>query len=319
MALDPDLEGFLELAQLSRLSGKSRPLQDFGVERARHEFEQTSQVLDSAPPAGVSVQTLSIPCRDGQAMPARLYRDENASDGASPVVLYLHGGGYVVGSLDSHDAVCRRLAAVSGHAVLAPAYRLAPEHPFPTAVHDSLDAANWLAEQGPSLEIDTGAVFFAGDSVGATLATVLAITAVEQPQALALKPRGQLLFYPVTDASRERNSHTQYDEGYLLETDTLRWFYRHYAGQTEARHDWRMSPLLAHPHRPIAPALVSLAQYDPLHDEGLAYAEHLRTLGTEVTLNVEAGLTHDFLRMGGITERAHAIYAAVAAWLAEHR
>ena len=317
MPLDPDLEGFLELAHMGRLSGKSQPMHALSVQQARAEFEQTSAVLDPCPPASVSVTTLSVPTRDGQAMPARLYRAAGSGSELQATILYLHGGGYVVGSLDSHDSICRRLAASGRHAVLAPAYRLAPESPFPTAVHDALDAANWLAENAASLYLDHQRTHVAGDSVGATLATVLAITAVMQPRQIQLQPRSQLLFYPVTDTSTLRPSHSRYAEDHLLETATLEWFYQHYCPTPEQRLDWRVSPLLVQDLPALAPAYISLAEYDPLYDEGLAYAERLKARGTAVTLEVQKGLTHDFLRMNGIVAGVEGIYHKLEQWLAD--
>lgn len=316
MSLDPDLEGFLELAQMGRLSGKSSALHELDLALARTQFETTSQVLDPCPPGAINVTTLSIPTRDGQSIAARLYRADASDTALLPTLLFFHGGGYVVGSLDSHDSICRRLAASGRQAVLAPAYRLAPQYPFPTAVHDALDAANWLAEQATALHLDNQRVTLAGDSVGATLATVLAITAVKQPQALQLKPRAQLLFYPVTDTSRQRDSHRRYAQDYLLETATLEWFYHHYCADPAQHLDWRVSPLLASGLGELAPAYVSLAEYDPLFDEGLEYARLLEASGTSVTLKVQQGLTHDFLRMGGIVADVEAIYTAVDRWLA---
>lgn len=315
MPLDPDLEGFLELAELGRLSGKSQPMHALSVQQARDEFEQTSQVLDPCPPGAIEVTELSIPTRDGQPMSARLYRSSSQQFDLQPAVLYFHGGGYVVGSLDSHDSICRRLAASGQQAVLAPAYRLAPQAPFPTAVDDALDAANWLAEHAAQLNIDNRRVSVAGDSAGATLATVLAISAVLQPQLIQLRPKAQLLFYPVTDASRQRPSHQRYGEGFLLESETLQWFYQHYSADAEQLKDWRISPLLTPDLQALAPAYVSLAEYDPLFDEGLAYAERLSATGTNVTLNIQHGLTHDFLRMSGISEAIPGVYAAIDEWL----
>ena len=315
MPLDPDLEGFLELAELGRLSGKSQPMHALSVQQARDEFEQTSQVLDPCPPGAIEVTELSIPTRDGRPMSARLYRSSSQQFDLQPAVLYFHGGGYVVGSLDSHDSICRRLAASGQQAVLAPAYRLAPQAPFPTAVDDALDAANWLAEHAAQLNIDNRRVSVAGDSAGATLATVLAISAVLQPQLIQLRPKAQLLFYPVTDASRQRPSHQRYGEGFLLESETLQWFYQHYSADPEQLKDWRISPLLTPDLQALAPAYVSLAEYDPLFDEGLAYAERLSATGTTVTLNIQHGLTHDFLRMSGISEAIPGVYVAIDEWL----
>ncbi|OUM22386.1 lipase [Pseudomonas sp. 1239] len=314
MALDPDLEGFLELAEMGRLSGRTRALHELEVAQARADFEAASAILDPAPPAALQVRSLSLPSRDGQALQLRLYRQAQDTPQHQAAILYLHGGGNVVGSLDSHDSVCRRLAASGRHAVLALGYRLAPEHPFPTAVNDTLDAADWLAEHAGALGIDSRQVSVAGDSAGATLATVLAMSA--QQGACRLMPQAQLLFYPVTDISVERGSHERYAEGYLLERDTLRWFNRHYCADAAQRTDWRASPLLAAHDQPQLRTYISLAEYDPLFDEGQAYAERLKASGTEVTLCVEQGLTHDFLRMGGISSsRVEGIYADVERWL----
>jgi acetyl esterase len=315
MALHPDLAGFLELVEFGRLTGRSLPMHAMDVAQARAEFEGSSQVLDPSPPGSLQVSELNVPARDGAILPARLYRTGDAGGALQPVIFYLHGGGYVVGSLDSHDSVCRRLAAMGEFAVLAADYRLAPEQPFPVALHDVLDAANWLAEQASALGLDNRRVVLAGDSVGASLAAVLAITAVEQPEVLAFKPLAQLLFYPVTDISCQRESHRQHAEGYLLETPTLEWFYQHYAPQPEQRLDWRVSPLLSTLRAPLAPAYLFVAEYDPLHDEGIAYRDWLVAGGTEVTFARVEGLTHDFLRMSGIVGQVGGIYQDVGRWL----
>ncbi|WP_028694444.1 alpha/beta hydrolase [Pseudomonas cremoricolorata] len=315
MPLDPDLEGFLELAELGRMTGKSQPMHHLSVSQAREEFERSSQILDPSPPAALEVVVHSLDTRDGACIEARLYRAAGTGERALPCILYLHGGGYVVGSLDSHDSICRRLAADGEFAVLAPAYRLAPEQRFPVAVNDAQDSAEWLHAHAESLGLDPQRLIVAGDSAGATLATVLAISAACAPQAQGFAPCAQLLFYPVADVAQTRPSHQRFDEGYLLESDTLEWFYQHYLGEPAQRHDWRVSPLRAESLPVLAPAYLSLAEYDPLHDEGLAYAEHLRASGTPLTLVTQHGLTHDFLRMSGITGQVEGIYRTVGEWL----
>ncbi|MDZ5601673.1 alpha/beta hydrolase [Pseudomonas sp. RP23018S] len=314
MPLDPDLEGFLELAELGRLSGKQQPLHALSVAQARATFAFSSEVLDPSPPGAVQVSTHAIECRDGEQLHARLYRPAGSAE-PLPCLLYFHGGGYVVGGLDSHDSVCRRLATCSAHAVLAPAYRLAPEQVFPTAVHDAEDSAAWLVRQAAGLGVDSARISVAGDSAGATLATVLAIAAARGELAAGFAPRAQLLFYPVTDTAQPRPSHARFAEGYLLESATLEWFYQHYLSEPGQRRDWRASPLRAQGLPALAPAYLSLAEYDPLYDEGLAYAAHLRASGTSVTLLTQHGLTHDFLRMSGITGQIDGIYSAVGDWL----
>lgn len=313
MSVHPDLSAFLELAEFGRLTGKSQPLHALPLAQGRGDFERTSQILDPNPPGDITVRTVQLPTRDGSVLEGRLYRLAAGADQVLPTILYFHGGGYVVGSLDSHDSVCRRLALSGEFAVLAPAYRLAPEYPFPTAVHDALDSVSALKAQAEQLHLDPQRLVVAGDSAGATLAAVLAITAANHPADIALKPVAQLLFYPVTDMTTERTSHRTYAEGYLLESETLEWFYQHYANAA-ARQDWRASPLLAPLAAAQAPAYISLAQYDPLFDEGMAYAEALASGETVVALGVERGLSHDFLRMGGIVASVDDIYRRALQW-----
>ncbi|WP_448089725.1 alpha/beta hydrolase [Pseudomonas azerbaijanoccidentalis] len=314
MAVLPELEAFLELAEFGRLTGKSRAMHEQTPQQARIDFEASSTFLD-VPLDTVVCENFTIAARDGHSLAARLYRDGHAVDGLQPVILYFHGGGYLVGSLDSHDALCQRLAAQGGFALLTVDYRLAPEWRFPTPVQDACDTGNWLVREGAGHGLDASRVALAGDSVGATLATVLALIAVREPEELALKPKAQLLVYPVTDATTHRASHRDFAEGYLLETPTLDWFYAHYGRTPADLANWRCSPLLAPDLSGMAPALVYLAGHDPLHDEGLAYAERLRAAGNDVTLLEQPGMTHDFLRMAGLLSEVEAIHAEVAGWV----
>ncbi|NUT76229.1 alpha/beta hydrolase [Pseudomonas sp. C1C7] len=314
MPVLPELEAFLELAEFGRLTGKSRPMHEQTPQQARLDFEAASGFLD-VPLTTITCENFTIPARDGHSLAARLYRNGQAVDGLQPVMLYFHGGGYVVGSLDSHDALCRRLAAQGGFALLTVDYRLAPEWKFPTPVHDACDAGNWLVREGAAHGLDANRTALAGDSVGATLATVLSLIAVRQPEDLRLNPKAQLLVYPVTDATTHRASHRDFAEGYLLETPTLDWFYAHYARTPADLADWRCSPLLAEDLSGLSPALVYLAGHDPLHDEGLAYAERLRAAGNDMTLLEQPGMTHDFLRMAGLLGEVAGIHDEAARWV----
>lgn len=313
MSLLPDLEDFLSLAEMGRMTGKSLPMHALTPAQARSEFELSASVFD-VPVPHVDSDELRIPARDGFSLRARLYRRPGLEVSPVPVVVYFHGGGYVIGSLDSHDALCRRLAALGGFALLAVDYRLAPEWVFPTAVHDACDAVNWLLRNGTKQGLDASRVAFAGDSAGGTLSTVLSILAVYEPQEVAIVPRAQVLLYPVTDGSCKRDSHVRYAEGYLLETATMDWFYKHYA-TAEQLSDWRISPVLAADVSGLAPALVYLAGYDPLYDEGLAFAEQLKVAGNDVLLLEEPGMTHDFMRMSGLLEEVPGIHGRVVGWL----
>ncbi|MHC5351622.1 alpha/beta hydrolase [Metapseudomonas furukawaii] len=315
MSLHPELTAFLDLVEEGRLAGR-KPLHALEPQAAREEFEQASAGLLWPWPEQVRRRELSARSRDGARLGLRLYLPQVEADGPWPVLLYFHGGGYVVGSLDSHDGVCAELAWRTPCAVLAVDYRRAPEHRFPTALHDAEDALRWLVEEGAGHGLDVRRLAVGGDSAGATLATVLAIQSAEAPRQWP-ELRLQLLCYPSTDASRETVSRDLFDEGYLLETATLEWFYRQYQRTPEDRLDWRFSPLLRDCPSGAAPAFIGLAQYDPLRDEGLAYAEGLREAGVAVTLREYGGTTHDFLRMSAVMPGIQEIYEELARSLAQ--
>ncbi|WP_060481512.1 alpha/beta hydrolase [Pseudomonas sp. NBRC 111119] len=303
MALNPDIAAYLELVDGGRAAGRRNAMHLLSAQEARRQFDLASQMMDAGGIELAQVDDLQVPARDGHALAARLYSASRLNPQApAATVLYLHGGGYVVGSLDSHDGLCRALAESGEIAVLSIAYRCAPEWRFPTAVYDAEDAWAWLASHGQAYGLDPKRLAVAGDSVGGSLATVLAnrLASVMAP----VQPLLQVLIYPVTDASRQRASIERYASGYLLEKQTLEWFYDQYQSVADDRLDPRFSPLLGKPAQDAAPVLMLLAECDPLYDEGVAYAEHLRTAGARVELCVYEGMTHDFLRMGAIVEEA---------------
>lgn len=311
MSLNPEIAAFLDLIEANQ-SGEAMVFHRSSPEQARQAFEQSSRQMRWQAPQVDSLD-LTHPARDGASLALRLYRP--ASQGPWPVLVYLHGGGFVVGSLDSHDGVCREFCARTPCAVLAVEYRRAPECKFPTALHDCLDALAWLAANASEFSLDLQRLVYAGDSVGATLATVMAIEAVRDPE--ALQPKLQLLCYPVTDASTRSESMDLLGEGYLLESETLERFYDHYARTAEDRRDWRFSPLLAADLAGIAPAYVALAGFDPLLDEGRAYAQRLQAHGVGLQCRVYEGLVHDFLRMLMVTAEIDGIYDELAGVLRE--
>ncbi|WP_017530291.1 alpha/beta hydrolase [Pseudomonas fluorescens] len=311
MSLNPDIAAFLELVNSGRAAGKNLAMHQLSPEEARAQFDLSSQMMDAGAADLEQVDSVSIPTRDGQRLAARLYSARPLSPATpSAAVLYFHGGGYVVGSLDSHDALCRALAEIAGCAVVSVAYRLAPQWRFPTAAHDAADAWQWLVEQGAELGIDTRRLALAGDSVGGSLVAVLA-TQLAAERA-AVQPRLQVLIYPVTDASRSTPSLERYASGYLLEKDTLQWFYGLYERDVADRRDPRFSPLLGAVPPGLAPTLMVLGECDPLLDECLAYAAHLREGGALVKVTVYPGMTHDFLRMGAIIDEAEQAQEQIA-------
>ncbi|WP_085656284.1 MULTISPECIES: alpha/beta hydrolase [unclassified Pseudomonas] len=301
MSLNPDIAAFLQLVGNGRASGKRVGMHELTPEQAREQFDQSSLLMDAGGEDLAVVDELRLPVRDGALLDARIYSDKPLQPAAKrPALLYFHGGGYVVGSLDSHDSLCRALASMAGCVVLSVAYRLAPAFRFPTAADDARDAWDWLVGSAQDLGIDTARLAIAGDSVGGSLATVLAAQLTQAP----VRPLLQVLIYPVTDASRSTPTIERYAEGYLLEKASLEWFYSHYQRSAEDRLDPRFSPLLGEPSAQVAPVLLVLAECDPLHDEGVAYARHLQAAGVAVELKVYEGMTHDFMRMGAIVDEA---------------
>lgn len=216
------------------------------------------------------------------------------------VLVYFHGGGWVIGDLDTHDALCRDLAILSDCAVLAVHYRLAPEHPFPAAVDDARAALQWCAAQGAALGIDPNRLAVGGDSAGGNLAAVLALESRESGPALAL----QLLIYPALDlGSLDTESYRQCASGFGLTRADVTWFLDQYFGTDNAsRLDWRASPLQAPDLRELPPALVMTAEFDVLRSEGEDYAAALETAGNAVTLRRYDGATHGFMSMAGLFE-----------------
>ena len=282
--------------------------------QARVAYNRAAEVLEPPRAPLPRVQYLHIPATDGTALPARLYAPKPLAAGQDrlPVLLYLHGGGFVIGGLETHDSLCRQLALRSGGAVLALDYRLAPEHPFPTAVDDAWAAMRWLAGPGADqLGLDGQRLAVGGDSAGGTLATVCAIHARDIGLPLTL----QLLITPGTAALADTPSHRAYAQGFLLDADNIAWFFDHYIPLGQ-RHDWRFAPLEAEDLDGVAPAWLLLAECDPLVDEGLAYGDRLRAAGVPVDLDLVRGMTHDFIKMGRALPQAGQAQAAAAAALA---
>ena len=270
--------------------------------QAREFYDIGGPMLDLQPEPQVDrVEDISLPARDGHAMPARLYAPR--SETALPVLLYIHGGGFSVGSLTTHDVLCRQLSRQGHCAVVSLDYRLAPEHRFPVATHDAWDAVQWVSKSTHKLGLRANALAVGGDSAGGTLAAVCAHLARDSGLKLAM----QLLIYPGTAARQETPSHQTYDTGFMLDKATVDWFFDHYIDAKD-RDDWRFAPMLAERHDGLAPAWMGLAECDPLVDEGVAYADLLRMAGVAVDLEIYKGVVHGFVNMGRVipeARRAH--------------
>ena len=276
--------------------------------RARH-FSQARRALYRGPiePVG-SIQDRPIPGPAGD-IPLRIYTPDGS--GPFPALVYFHGGGWVVGDLDSHDPACRALANAAGCVVVSVGYRLAPEHQFPAAADDAYVATRWVADNPAELGIDGTRIAVGGDSAGGNLAAVVALMARDRggpPLAF------QLLIYPVTDSACDTASYEANATGYLLEKADMQWFWRHYLGAADAGSDPYASPLRASDLAGLPPALVLTAEFDPLRDEGEAYAARLQEAGVRTKVIRYDGVIHGFFGMlGAVDESRQAIDASADA------
>jgi acetyl esterase len=273
---------------------------------ARDFYSKGKEALQQ-PAADVAlVRDLALPGPAGP-VPLRLYRGLGTDPVQRlPCLLFLHGGGWVLGDLDTHDTVCRLLANAAGCAVLAVDYRLAPEHAFPAAIEDAVAMLRALPAEAAGLGIDAERVAVGGDSAGGNLAAVLALMARD-----GTVPRvcGQMLFYPALDMTFAAASHGAFSAGLPLTSSTMAWFRGHYAPDPATWRDWRASPALAGDLSGTAPAFVMTAGFDPLRDEGLGYADRLARAGVQVSTLHLADLPHGFLTMGRIIRAAEPVLA----------
>jgi acetyl esterase len=282
------------------------PLHTRTPAEARAAYQAGADVLEVPKAALARVEDLHIPARDGHALPARLYAP--STDAGLPVLMYLHGGGFTIGNLATHDILCRELARLAGCMVVSLDYRLAPEHRFPTAHNDAWDALQWLARQGQTLGAEPARLAVGGDSAGGTLAAASAILARDAGVPLAL----QLLIYPGCAPHQNTPSHATFARGLVLEEPAISWFFGNYVQSRDEREDWRFAPLLAPDVEGVAPAWVGLAECDPLVDEGIEYADKLRLAGVPVDLDIYRGVTHEFIKMGRAIPEARKAHADAA-------
>jgi acetyl esterase len=285
MPLDPQVRTFLD--QLKK-SGAVPPEQ-LSLPEARRQMEEASRALGPAP-AIRSIEERTIPSPGG-GIPIRIYRDCDEKN--APGVVYFHGGGWVIGSVSTHDKLCRELARDSGAVVLAVDYRLAPEHKFPAAADDAYTVTSWTAEQTQQLGIDQRKLIVAGDSAGGNLAAVTCLLARDR---LGPSISLQVLIYPITDFNFETGSYRDNAQGYYLSRETMQWFWAEYLTSPADGVNPYASPLRAERVEGLPPALVLTAEYDPLRDEGEAYARRLTASGVNVELTRYAGMIHGFIR-----------------------
>ena len=311
--LHPDARALIDLIEERRLPAMHtlHPVEARAFYRDRRSFTQ---------PAAPEVGGLRDTHCEGPhgPIPLRVYRPAGA--GASPVagstlpvLVYFHGGGWTIGDLDTHDVLCRQLCNGSGAVVVSVDYRMGPEHRFPAAVDDCLAATRWVARQAHELGVDAARLAVGGDSAGGNLAAVVAILARDAGD---LPVSFQLLIYPATDQRRRHASHTTNGRGYLLTTETISYYHDHYIADAAHDLDWRASPLLHGDLAGLPRALVLTAGFDPLRDEGLAYADRLVAAGNRATYVCYERQIHGFITMGKLIDEANSAVALCSAELA---
>ncbi len=290
MSHDPQVEAFL--IRQAEASLPAYPELTPAQARAQNEAGVAAVAGPPTPVALVRDDTIA-------GVPVRRYDPD--PDTTLPTLVYLHGGGWVLGSLDSHDSTCRALAARTPCRVVAVDYRLAPEHPFPAGLEDAWAVLRAVVAQAPH------PVAIGGDSAGGNLAAVLAVRARDAGIPLAL----QVLIYPVTDADLTTRSYREYASGHGMSKADMEWFWQHYMGDGDRFHP-EASPLRQESLAGVAPALVELSEYDVLHDEGLAYAQRLREAGVPVEVVEQQGMLHGFVRQAAIFDRTRVAWDEIA-------
>jgi acetyl esterase len=304
--LDPQAKAVLDMIALANRV----PVSQLTPSLARAQFIELCRRTGKSGDWAVATADHEIPGAAG-SLKSRLFRPRSAAAVRLPVLLFFHGGGFCIGDIDTHDAICRQLADAAQCAVLAVDYRLAPEHRFPAAVEDCQAALRFIAAEDADLSVDPQRIAVGGDSAGGNLAAVCAIFARDGGIRLA----GQVLIYPATDWVSSYPSREDYADGFLLTQEAIEWFGGNYVDASQ-RHDWRVSPMLVPDLSRLAPALIVCGECDPLLGESQAYAEKLRHCGNDVRFHLYPGMIHGFLTMGGVIGAADHVIAQSAAFLA---
>lgn len=307
--LDPDAAAVYQAFQ-----DAGRPsYETLSATEARAYYSAARLVSNPEPPELASVQSIAIPGPAGD-IPARLYtpRTMRQDGGLAPALVFFHGGGWVIGDLDTHDVVCRGIADEGELLVISVDYRLAPEHKFPAAVDDAIAATRWIADNARKLGIDPEQLSVGGDSAGGNLAAVVALHARDHGGPLLA---GQVLIYPATDFSMRHPSHSEPETSVLLTHSVIRWFGAHYLSGPEDADDWRASPARAETLAGLPPAFVMTAGADPLRDEGEEYARRLADAGVPVEHRTYPGQFHGFLTMGKLLPQANVAVSQISDWL----
>jgi acetyl esterase len=309
VTLDPDAAAIYQAFQEA-----GRPAYEtLTAPEAREYYLNARFVSNPEPPELESDKSLSIPAPHG-ALPARIYtpRKLRKSNGLAPCLVFFHGGGWVIGNLDSHDAACRTLAHEGDLIVISVDYRLSPEHKFPAAVEDAIAATAWISSNALALDIDATRLMVGGDSAGGNLAAVVAIHARDSG---GPKLAGQVLIYPGTDFRMTHPSHSEPETSILLTHSVIRWFRDHYLSGPADVDDWRASPARVASLAGLPPAYLLTAGADPLRDEGNEFATRLKDAGVPVTYRTFPGQFHGFFTMGKLLPQANVAAREIGEWL----
>ncbi len=307
MPLDPQVKTLIFQAAAAGLP----PYPTLTPDEARRVMVERAAMTAGVPQPVAAVEDHRIPGPGGQLI-LRVYTP--AGQGPFPVLVYFHGGGFVLGSVDTHDHLCRAITNASGCLVASVDYRLAPEHRFPAAVEDAYFATRWVAANAATLNGNPARLAVGGDSAGGNLAAVVALLARERG---GPSIRHQLLLYPVTNHAFDTPSYQANGSGYMLSRADMEWYWNHYLASEADGRSPHASPLRAEELRDLPPALVITAEFDPLRDEGEAYAARLEEAGVSVVLTRYEGMIHGFLRFHNVLDQGQRAVEQIGAALRE--
>lgn len=307
MTLNPQTQAILDAIEAAEAAGRPK-VETLSPDEARQMFIDTRGAVTPDPQDVAMVRDIMVPGPGGD-IPVRYYRPMGSEEGQRlPVLIYFHGGGWVIGDIETHDVICRMAANEGGFAVFNVDYRLAPEHKYPAALEDAFAVVEWTCHGAAGMAIDKSRIAVAGDSAGGTLSATCALMARDAGYDIAI----QALIYPATEMNRNSESHKLFADGYMLTAVSQTWFHDHYFNSDDEKVDWRASPILAEDLSGQAPAFVLTCGYDPLRDEGKAYADRLAAAGVPVTYHCYEGQIHGFITMGRAIDEANQAIAEMA-------
>ncbi|MGS2718546.1 alpha/beta hydrolase [Eionea flava] len=303
MPLHPQAQAFLDIVNHTERT----PLRTLSAAAAREVYNQRPAELA---PAWIDVHAVDDKTfsSNGLNIPIRIYTPKHSLE-PLPVFIFYHGGGMVIGNIEGYDTLCRQLCMQSSCIVISVGYRLAPEHKFPAAIDDAYAAFLWVAQQASTFNGDKHRIAIGGDSAGGNLAAVVTLLAKAHPEHTI---QYQVLIYPATAPYADSESHINYAQGYFLERETVLWFHRSYLRSDKDRQDYRYAPLIAEDLSDLPPALVIIAKYDTLRDEGEAYANRLMNSGVETQLIEYEGMFHPFISLAGVLDDGKAAITEIA-------